>query len=171
MPHHAVSLRSLTTTDIPAVLAACANWRELSRWGPPYWRPRAEAELARKAAGMAGPTSSSEYLFLIEHQDESSSQDGDTPGRSRLVGECQLHAIDWRNRHAQIGVCIWRPDDRYHGYGIQAVEQLVTWARDELGLARLEASWILAGNTASHRHSSANWTSPMKAPPAAAGSV
>lgn len=62
-----------------------------------------------------------------------------------LVGECSLHAIDWRNRLAQIGVCVWSPDDRRHGYGRAAVRYAIDWGIGYLGLARLEA-WIVDGN-------------------------
>lgn len=128
-------IRSMTPSDVPVVVEACADWRELAQHGPPYWRPRATAELERKIAAMSGPTPATEYTFVIE-------ADG------RLLGECSLHAIDWRNRNAQVGICIWSPLDRGNGYGRRAVSELMAWAHDELGLLRLEA-WILAGNGAS----------------------
>ncbi|MDM2082836.1 GNAT family protein [Mycobacteroides abscessus] len=66
----------------------------------------------------------------------------------KLIGECSVHAIDWRNRTAQVGVCIWHPGDRRHGHGRLAVQHVVDWAVGYLGLARLEA-WIVDGNEAS----------------------
>ena len=131
-----VRIRSMAKADVPAVVQACTDWRELAQYGPPYWRPRAAAELERKIAAMSGPTPAVEYTFVIEVD-------------RRLLGECSLHAIDWRNRHAQVGICIWSPQDRGNGYGHQAVTELVGWAHDELGLLRLEA-WILASNQASN---------------------
>ena len=130
-----VSLSALADAHVPAVVAACADWRELAAFGPPYWRPRSEAELRRKVAATAGPAPATEYSFVMQ-------DDG------RLVGECSLHAIDWRSRVAQVGVCVWSPADRRAGYGRYGVEQLVAWGFGELGLLRLEA-WILAGNTGS----------------------
>lgn len=65
-----------------------------------------------------------------------------------LVGECSLHAIDWRNRHAEVGICIWSPEHRRQGYGRFGVREMMDWARNELGLVRLEA-WILVENGAS----------------------
>lgn len=50
-----VSLSALADAHVPAVVAACADWRELAAFGPPYWRPRSEAELRRKVAATAGP--------------------------------------------------------------------------------------------------------------------
>lgn len=97
-----VRIRSMTKADVPVVVQACADWRELAQYGPPYWRPRAAAELERKIAAMSGPTPAVEYTFVIEVD-------------RRLLGECSLHAIDWRNCHAQVGVCIWSPQDRGNG--------------------------------------------------------
>ena len=50
----------------------------------------------------------------------------------------------------QIGICIWRPADRHHGYGRAGIRFITNWAIDHLDLHRLEA-WILAGNTVSRR--------------------
>ena len=66
----------------------------------------------------------------------------------RLVGEASIHAIDWRSRVAQVGICIWRPSDRGQGYGAVGSRAVIDWAAGHLGLHRLEA-WILAGNGAS----------------------
>lgn len=110
-----------------------ANWRELARYGPPYWRPRSPAELRRKIAATAGPQPGTEYTFVL------ATDDGD------LVGECSLQGIDYRNRLAQIGVCIWDPTNSRHGYGTSAVEFLIDWGIGYLGLLRLEA-WIVEGN-------------------------
>ncbi|MFV8241893.1 GNAT family N-acetyltransferase [Mycolicibacterium peregrinum] len=122
----------MTDDDIASVISGCADWRELARFGPPYWRPRSPAELRRKIAATAGPQPGAEYSFVLA--------DGD-----RLVGECSLHGIDLRNGFAQVGVCVWDPADRRHGYGTTAVEFLMDWGRGYLGLARLEA-WIVDGN-------------------------
>lgn len=129
------TIRAMRPEDVPHVLDACQEWEELSRFGPPYWRPRSSAELQRKISAPAGPQPATAYSFVIIN-------DG------RLVGECSLHAIDWRNRHTQVGICVWRPEDRCHGYGRAGVEFLISWATQHLGLHRLEA-WILESNHAS----------------------
>lgn len=126
----------MTEADIPAILNACADWRELSAFGLPYWRPRSPAELARKVAASAGPAVANEYHFVIRAGDE-------------LIGECSLHSIDWRSGVGQVGICIWQPTHRGHGYGRAAVDDLIDWATDFLGMKRLEA-WIVADNHASH---------------------
>lgn len=84
----------------------------------------------------------SEYTFVIATAD---------PGLlegERLVGECSIHGIDWRNRFAQVGICIWDPKERGHGYGGAAVREAMEWAVGFVGLQRIEA-WIVEGNAAS----------------------
>ena len=130
-----VALIALAEEHIPAITAACSDWQELSRHGAPYWRPRSPAELRRKIAATAGPTPATEYTFVISRN-------------GRLVGECSLHAIDWRNRAAQVGVCLWQPSHRGQGLGRAATQQIIGWADEHLDLARLEA-WILRDNEAS----------------------
>lgn len=78
-------IHALTPEHIPFIVEACANWRELTQWGSPYWRPRSAAELQRKIADTSDPMPAGAYTFVIE--------DG-----GALIGECSLHAIDWRNR-------------------------------------------------------------------------
>ena len=127
----------MAETHIPEVIAACADWTELARYGSPYWRPRSPAELHRKIAATAGPAPGTEYSFVV-------AADG------VLVGECSLHSIDLRNRVAQVGVCVWDPLKRGKGYGRAAVRYLIDWGTGYLGLHRLEA-WIVDGNEPSLR--------------------
>ncbi|MCF8785247.1 GNAT family N-acetyltransferase [Rhodococcus ruber] len=128
-----VVLQALAEEHISQVLIACADWAELAPYGPPYWRPRSPAELRRKIAATSGPQPATEYSFVLAAAD------------GELVGECSLHAIDWRNRVAQVGVCIWRRDERRHGYGCAAVQYMLDWGFGHLGLERIEA-WIVEGN-------------------------
>lgn len=130
-----IALHALAEHHIPHILEACQDWKELAQHGPPYWRPRSSAELQRKIADTAGPQPATAYTFVLA--------DGDY-----LAGEASIHAIDWRNRVAQVGICIWYPNDRGQGYGRAGAEAAIAWALDELGLLRLEA-WILASNRAS----------------------
>lgn len=84
-----VSLRALSESHIPAILEACSDWEELAQHGPPYWRPRSPAEIQRKIDATSGPTPATEYNFVLRTDE------------GRLVGECSLHAIDWRSRVAK----------------------------------------------------------------------
>ena len=132
-----IALQALSEAHIAVILEACADWPELAAYGPPYWRPRSPAELQRRIASTAGPSLASEYTLVITEGDA-------------LLGECSVHAIDWRNRVGQVAVCIWRPANRGHGRGPESLRQLTRWAVGFLGLRRLEA-WILEGNEPSMR--------------------
>lgn len=130
-----VTILALAEEHVPHILAACQDWEELAQYGPPYWRPRSSAQLHRKIAATSGPNLATDYNFVIADE-------------GRLVGECSLHAINWRSRHGEVGICIWNPLDRGKGYGRAGVEHIIHWAQDHLNLHRLEA-WILADNIAS----------------------
>ena len=130
------TLQALSEAHIPTILEACADWPELAQYGPPYWRPRSSAELRRKIADTAGPQPATAYSYVLAGH------------VGRLVGEASIHAIDWRSRVAQVGICIWRPSDRGNGYGTAGSRAVIDWAVGHLGLRRLEA-WILASNGAS----------------------
>lgn len=131
-----VAIQALAEAHIPEIVEACTDWQALAQFGAPYWRPRSEAELKRKIAASAGAEPAKEYYFVLAEAD------------GRLVGECSVHAIDWRNRVAEIGIAIWRQDDRRQGYGRIALREMETYAFDYLGLRRVEG-WIIADNTAS----------------------
>lgn len=133
-----IQIAALASQHIPAVLESCTDWKELSQYGSPYWRPRSEAELQRKITSTSGPQLSTEYNFVLQHPN------------NRLIGECSIHSIDWRNRVAQIGVCVWNPENRRLGYGKHAVEFCLDWATNYLGICRVEA-WVLEDNKASCR--------------------
>lgn len=141
-----IRLEALADHHIPDIFYGCADWQELSQYGPPYWRPRSIAELRRKITASAGPQVASEYTFVIVAEAEQATADNG----SRVVGECSIHGIDWRNRIAQVGICIWRPTDRCQGFGQEAVHQVTAWAFGYLGLLTLEA-WIVEDNQASLR--------------------
>lgn len=167
-----IGIEALASRHIPYILDACQDWHELAQYGPPYWRPRSEAELQRKIAATSGPVPGVEYNFVLADDGGDAGVPPDVGGLGvgtrgssgvsaaggvaslganlRLIGECSLHAIDWRNRVAQVGVCLWRPEVRRRGYGRQAVTFLLDWATGQLGMERLEA-WILATNLPSQR--------------------
>lgn len=94
------------------------------------------AEIRRKIGSQAGPSLAPEYNFVI------------VEGSDDILGECSLHAVDYRNRVGQIGICIWKEQDRRHGHASDAVGQLLAWATGCLGLQRIEA-WVNDGNQAS----------------------
>lgn len=131
-----VRIEAFSTGHLPAVLAATANTDDLAEYGAPWWRPRSEAEIARKISSQAGPALALEYNFVILR---------DT---GEVIGECSVHTIDYRCRVAQLGIIIWAPQHRTQGHGSGALAWLTSWATGSLGLRRLEA-WVIDDNTAS----------------------
>ena len=58
------------------------------------------------------------------------------------IGVLTLTDIDWKNRRAQIGCKISSKGNRFKGYGSDAAMAIMRYAFDELGLHRLDASWL-----------------------------
>ena len=56
----------------------------------------------------------------------------------RPVGDINLFQIDTRNRHALIGLSLWRAEDRDHGYGSDAIRAMLRWGFGHLNLHRIE---------------------------------
>ena len=66
------------------------------------------------------------YWFAIVH-----------PESGELIGEIGLVGISWPNRRAALSVLVL-PASRRAGVAREAIELLVRWAQDELGLHRIE---------------------------------
>jgi RimJ/RimL family protein N-acetyltransferase len=66
-------------------------------------------------------------------------------GENRLVGTCQLLAIDHRHRSAELQIRIGDEDARGRGLGTEAVRLLLRHAFDDLGLRRVSLH-VLASN-------------------------
>jgi RimJ/RimL family protein N-acetyltransferase len=67
------------------------------------------------------------YWFVMAH-----------PESGELIGEIGLVDISWPDRRAGLSVLVL-PGSRRAGVGREAIELLVGWAQDELGLHRIEA--------------------------------
>ncbi len=130
------NVRPFRRSDVPVILSLLNEADDLWRFGSPYWRRPAEADLLALCDQIFAPGKSDRIDLLI-------AAGGDAP-----VGQCSLHAIDWRNRVAEVGVTVWRPADRRRRHGSRAVNHLVRLAFEELDLVRLEAL-VLKDNTAS----------------------
>lgn len=73
-----------------------------------------------------------------------------TRDEGRAVGALDLFELDLLNRRAGIGVLIAEPSDRGQGYAKDAVEAVVRYAREVLGLSQLWCN-VGADNTASRK--------------------
>jgi [ribosomal protein S5]-alanine N-acetyltransferase len=61
----------------------------------------------------------------------------DDAASGELIGEIGLVEISWPNRRAAVSILVL-PGSRRAGVGREAIELLVAWAQDELGLHRIE---------------------------------
>jgi len=59
------------------------------------------------------------------------------PEAGRFIGMCNLHDIDMRNRHAELGVWLMAPAVRGRGYGTDAIRTLLPYAFEVVRLERL----------------------------------
>lgn len=66
------------------------------------------------------------------------------------VGNIALSAIDWRNRHAEVGIIIGDKKSRGKGYGSQAIMLIAAHAFDKLNMHKLYAG-VIEGNEASRK--------------------
>ncbi len=58
----------------------------------------------------------------------------------KIMGHVQLHSIDWQDRSAELGLGFAKVSDRGKGYGTNALQLIVRYAFDHLGLHRLAAN-------------------------------
>lgn len=58
----------------------------------------------------------------------------------KIIGHVQLHSIDWQDRSAELGLGFAKVSDRGKGYGTNALQLIVSYAFDHLGLHRLAAN-------------------------------
>jgi len=58
----------------------------------------------------------------------------------RAVGDIDLFHIDQRNRNADVGLGIWRSEDRGRGFGTDALRTMLRWGFRHLNLHRIELS-------------------------------
>jgi len=59
-------------------------------------------------------------------------------GTEKLIGNCGIHAIDWKNRVGEIGIAIGEKEYQNKGYGTEALELLLDYGFKTVNLNRLE---------------------------------
>ena len=59
-------------------------------------------------------------------------------GTETLIGNCGIHAIDWKNRVGEIGIAIGEKEYQNKGYGTEALELLIDYGFRTVNLNRLE---------------------------------
>ncbi len=66
-----------------------------------------------------------DYNFAIE-----------TKSGCKYIGGCGISDIDWKNRNCQVGIFIGSKDYRGKGYGTDALQTLVNFVFEQLGLKK-----------------------------------
>jgi RimJ/RimL family protein N-acetyltransferase len=68
----------------------------------------------------------------------------------RPVGDINLFQIDQRNRHALMGLSLWRAEDADQGFGTDAIRAMLRWAFAHLNLHRVELAVDATNSRAIH---------------------
>jgi RimJ/RimL family protein N-acetyltransferase len=56
----------------------------------------------------------------------------------KLIGNCGIHRIDWKNRVAEVGITIGEKEYQSKGYGTEAMETLLDYTFKTLNLNRIQ---------------------------------
>jgi RimJ/RimL family protein N-acetyltransferase len=59
-------------------------------------------------------------------------------GTEKLIGNCGIHRIDWKNRVGEIGIAIGEKESQNKGFGTEALVLLVEYGFNTVNLNRLE---------------------------------
>jgi RimJ/RimL family protein N-acetyltransferase len=117
-----VYLRPLERADAP-VLVGWLNHPDVTRTLRIYRPINLQAE--------------EEYLERIRQSEQDVSLGVGVRATDRFVGVIGLHDIDFKNRHAGLGIVIGEPDEWGKGYGTEASRLLVGYAFETLNLNRV----------------------------------
>ena len=89
------------------------------------------------------PLGRSAVRRLFEERELSATDDSfaiHVRGEKEPVGVISLMNVSEANESAELSVIVGRPDDRHHGYGAEAIERIVRYAFEDLGLNRVGLS-------------------------------
>lgn len=59
-------------------------------------------------------------------------------GSEKLIGNCGLHNIDWKNRVGEVGIVIGEKEYQNKGFGTEAMEILLEYGFNTVNLNRIE---------------------------------
>jgi RimJ/RimL family protein N-acetyltransferase len=62
----------------------------------------------------------------------------DGTGVEKLIGNCGLHEIDWKNRVGEVGIIIGEKEYQGKGYGTEAMELLLEYGFKTVNLNRIQ---------------------------------
>jgi RimJ/RimL family protein N-acetyltransferase len=104
--------------------------------GPPALTRPGEKEI--RAVGQPDKN----FHFALRLNDSAAAAPAaDPPAPGRLIGFARLQWVDWMHRVAPVFLGIGAPADRGQGYGQEALDLILRYGFDELGLHRVEAKF------------------------------
>ncbi|MGB0953584.1 MAG: GNAT family N-acetyltransferase [Planctomycetota bacterium] len=119
-------LRHVTAADVDALYAVFGDPEVMHYWSHAAWTDRAEA-LAYQQSIQRGFDSRSLFQWGIAPADD-----------NRLLGTCTLYQLIQEQRRGELGIILGR-EAWGQGLGTEALQALIQFAFQELGLHRLEA--------------------------------
>jgi len=114
-----ILLRAIEKTD----LGRCHRWindPDITRFLQVYM----PVSLYEEEKWIEGLAEREDRIFAIEVE-------------GKHIGNCGLHGIDWKNRHAELGILIGEHEYHNKGYGTEAVKTLLKFGFGTLGLERI----------------------------------
>jgi RimJ/RimL family protein N-acetyltransferase len=108
-----------------------------------YEKWYADPEIWRLTSWRSSPMKPSETRRLFEDRELSGSDDSfaiHVKGKSEPIGVVALMNISEANTSADLSIIVGDPEDRRMGYGAEAIEEILRYAFEELGLTRVGLS-------------------------------
>jgi RimJ/RimL family protein N-acetyltransferase len=115
---------------------ARANYRLYGEW-------YGDQEIWRLTSWAASPLSSSAVERLFEDRELSSTDDSfaiHLKGEEEPIGVISLMNVSDANDSAELSVIVGHPEARHHGYGAEAIDTILRYGFEELGLNRVGLS-------------------------------
>ncbi len=112
------------------------NYRLYGEW---YGDP----EIWRLTSWAASPLSPSAVERMFDERELSGTDDSfaiHLKGEEEPIGVISLMNISEANDSAELSVILGHPEDRHHGYGAEAIDTIVRYGFEELGLNRVALS-------------------------------
>jgi len=101
-------------------------------------RPLSPGQVKKKYEKLAKEEEKT-FHFALRLNDQPA-VDGGAPTPGRLIGFARLQWVDWMHRTALVVLGLGAPADRGQGYGQEALDLILRYGFDELGLHRVGAA-------------------------------
>lgn len=118
-----VRLRAMRRFDLPQFTKWFQNY-QLLRW------------LGRSAIPVTEEEENNWFDYAINAKDMFPFSI-ETLAGERLIGNCAISKVDWRNRNGEFGIALGEPTDWGKGYGTDAARLILGFAFDEMSLNRV----------------------------------